>query len=84
MLLGAHPLLKGNKDGIAGVNVDAVGVVTSIQRSTGEVIRKTEGTHVGAFLTILLYPAFGFLIPWGVLRILTWVVSGFSSPPAPL
>jgi hypothetical protein len=30
-----------------------------------------------AYLIPLLYPVLGFLLPWGVVRVLTWVGAGF-------
>jgi hypothetical protein len=33
-----------------------------------------------AYLIPLLYPILGFLLPWGSIRLLTWVGSGFVDP----
>ena len=79
-LLNAHPLLKGNSDGINKVHVDAAKLVTSIDLSTGEWVPRVDSPHLTAYLLLLLYPVIGFLLPWGGIRILTWVGIGFAAP----
>ena len=79
-LLPANPLLRGNRDGINTVNVDPARMVSSIELSTGELITRTEAPHLSAYLLLLLYPVLGFLLPWGGIRILTWVGIGFAAP----
>jgi hypothetical protein len=74
-------------EGIQAVNVDGTGVVTSIQLTTGEWVHrepqtaKTRLTFLGHLLLLLLYPALGFLVPWGTIRTSAWVATGFSRPP---
>jgi hypothetical protein len=79
-LLPANPLLRGNRDGINTVHVDPARMVSSIELSTGELITRTEAPHLSAYLLLLLYPVLGFLLPWGGIRILTWVGIGFAAP----
>ena len=78
-LLEAHPLLKGNTNGIIGLHVDAAGIVTWINLSTGESVARTEPPAPKAYV-FLLYPLLGFLIPWGAVRVLIWVGGGFFAP----
>ena len=64
-------------DGIDQVTVDQAGLITSIYLSTGESVERTDAPHIWAFLPLLFYPALGFLIPWGAVRVITWVGGGF-------
>jgi hypothetical protein len=68
-------------EGIAGVWVDKGGLVTLIEPSTGTPVEKTESLPFKAWYGILLYPILGFLLPWGGIRVLTWVGTGFSDAP---
>jgi hypothetical protein len=76
-----HPLLKGNKDRIDEVHFATGGSVASIHLSTGESVERTDAPHLWPFLALLVYPTLGFLIPWGSVRLLIWVGSGFLSRP---
>jgi len=64
-------------EGIRQVIVDKAGVVSSIELSTGESVQRVEPPALRAYLIPLLYPVLGFLLPWGGVRVLTWVGSGF-------
>jgi hypothetical protein len=66
-----------NLDGIKLVAVDEAGLVSWIELSTGESVQRTEAPHIKAYVTVLLYPILGFLLPWSGMRTLTWVGSGF-------
>jgi hypothetical protein len=72
-----HPLLIDNHDGISGVHLDAARTVVAIELSTGESIHRVEAPPLRAYLPIIGCPILGFLLPWGTIRILTWVGSGF-------
>ena len=76
-LLQVHPRLKGNADGIAKVHFDASQRVASIELTTGEPVPRTEDPKLRAYFALLAYPVFGFLLPWGGIRVFTWVGSGF-------
>jgi hypothetical protein len=80
-LLEAHPLLKGNPDGIAKIQFDDGQRVTSIELSTGESAHRTDAPKASACLMLFAYPVLGFLLPWGGVRVLTWAGSGFFEPP---
>lgn len=73
-------------DGIQKVDADKGGVITAIQLSSGEWVHREPQTlkarlaFYGRLLLLLCYPLIGFLLPWGTIRTLAWVVSGFSTP----
>lgn len=69
-----------NPDGIKEVTVNGSKLVSSIELSTGELVPRAESPHLTAYLLLLLYPVIGFLLPWGCIRILTWVGTGFVAP----
>jgi hypothetical protein len=77
--------VKGT-DGIQTVNADKSGVISSIQLTTGEWVRRGAKTLKArlAFIASLLlpfcYPVIGFLVPWGTIRVFVWVAGGFSAP----
>lgn len=64
-------------DGIKQVTVDKAGVVVSIELSKGESVQSVEPPAMKAYAVPLLYPILGFLLPWGGIRLLVWVGSGF-------
>ena len=66
-----------NLGGIRRVIVDRAGDASSIELSSGETVQRAEAPRVRAYLILLLYPVLGFLLPWGIVRVLTWVGSGF-------
>jgi hypothetical protein len=80
-LLNSHSLLKGNRDRITSVHLYAADTVLGIQLSTGESIERVEAPRLTAYLAILIYPVLGFLIPFGCIRVLSWVGAGFVAPP---
>ena len=68
-----------NLNGFKEVLVDKSGQIFSIVLSTGESIPKTEPPTLMAFMALLLYPLGGFLVPWGAIRVIAWLVAGFLS-----
>lgn len=75
---GQHVLVR--LDGVDQVTVDKTGLITSIDLSTGESVEKTDAPHIWAFLPLLLLPAIGFLVPWGLVRVMAWIAVGFFAP----
>ena len=73
-------LVSVGLDGIKQVAVDRAGLVFSIETSNGTWVDRTDAPALRAYLIPLLYPILGFLLPWGGIRILTWVGSGFDEP----
>ena len=80
--LGSQPTgwVAVNLDGIKTAAVDKAGLVSSIELSTGELVQRVDPPALKAYLIPLLYPVLGFLLPWGGIRVLTWVGSGFVAP----
>jgi hypothetical protein len=76
---GATPMyiLLVNRDGIKEVGIGEDGLVHSVELSTGETVISVDPPPLKAYLVPLLYPILGFLLPWGAIRVLTWVASGF-------
>jgi hypothetical protein len=66
-------------DGIKEVTVDKAGQVSSIELLTGESVPRAERPPLRSYAALLLYPVIGFLVPWGIVRILYWVSAGFLS-----
>jgi hypothetical protein len=74
-------------DGIKVVNADKNRAISSIELTTGERISREPDTFK-AYLALaaplilpFCYPVIGFLVPWGTIRALVWVGSGFFAPP---
>ncbi len=39
----------------------------------------TDAPALSAYLLLFAFPVFGFLLPWSVIRAVSWVVNGFSN-----
>ena len=74
-------IIEVNLEGIKRVLTDKTGMVSSIELLTGETVRRTEPPTLQAYLAPLFFPVIGFLLPWGAVRVLTWVGIGFLEPP---
>jgi hypothetical protein len=73
-------LVSVGLDGIKQVAVDKAGLVFSIEPSDGAWVDRTDAPALIAYIMPLLCPVFGFLLPWGGIRVLTWVGTGFFAP----
>ena len=76
-ILPASALLKGNRDGINSIQFDLSKKTLAIGFTTGEWVYRTEAPKFSAYLVLLAFPAFGFLLPWAAVRLVTWVGTGF-------
>ena len=66
--------------GIDGALVDtATWTVSEISLLNGEVVRNDVNHPFYAYVGLLFYPAFGFLIPWLAVRGVAWVWAGFAT-----
>jgi hypothetical protein len=65
-------------DGIKAVIVDKAGLVSRIELSTGESVVRIKGPSFWEGFVVFLFPILGFLIPFGAVRLLAWVGSGFA------
>jgi hypothetical protein len=67
-------------EGIDGALVDtATWTVSEISLLNGEVVRNDVNHPFYAYVGLLFYPAFGFLIPWLAVRGVAWVWAGFAT-----
>jgi hypothetical protein len=70
-------LITANSDGIKSVTASRAGDIASIELDSGVSVAPTEPPRLMAYLLVLAYPLFGFLLPWGAVRVLAWVGRGF-------
>jgi hypothetical protein len=54
--------------------------VESIVTEDGQTLYPTPAPSVWLYLLVALFPVLGFLIPWGAIRAIEWVVAGFVQP----
>jgi hypothetical protein len=72
-----HPVpISVNLEGIREVAAEKTGVISSIELATGESVQRTVAPRVTAYFRLLLYPLFGFMLPWATFRALAWVARG--------
>jgi hypothetical protein len=76
---------KVNRGGIASIHFQAspscakgtASEVAMIETDDGEKIYKTDPPALWSYVFLGIFPAGGFLIPWGVLRTAAWIGQGF-------
>ena len=74
----AYVEIQGHPQGIRQVWVDEKGEIAWFEMDDGRTIMRTSGPT--SLFWYLLYPpiiAVGFVVPWGAVRLVTWIVSGF-------
>jgi hypothetical protein len=77
-IANAYIDLPDNPQGIKSVWANEKSEVSSLTRADGTEISGTNGPR--SLFWFLLYPpimAVGFVVPWGAVRLVTWIVSGF-------
>ncbi len=70
---------ESNSDGIRTVHFED-SEIAAIKTSDGDIFYPTAATSAWLLLLIVLYPILGFLIPWGAVRAIGWVLAGFFQP----
>jgi hypothetical protein len=81
-----QPYAEINKDGIKTIFWDKDHVwndasgVYSIETDTGQTLYPTPAPSAWLYFLAVLFPIFGFFIPWGVVRSVGWVGAGFVQP----
>jgi len=55
--------------------------VIEIETEDGKAVHPTDPPPLWTNLQAPVFPILGFLLPWGAIRVLTWVVTGFFTPP---
>jgi len=66
-----------NKGGVGTINWGTNYSVASIVTEDGQTLSPTPSPAAWQYLSIVLCPIFGFLIPWGAVRAIGWVGAGF-------
>jgi hypothetical protein len=88
-LCGAEGGWKVNKNGIAAIYFKSHGCadtkpiaagISMIETDDGEAVYRTDPPGFLSYFLILVLPVLGFVLPWGAVRVLTWVGSGFVEP----
>ncbi len=74
------PISNVNKSGIQTISWSRKLSVESIKIENGQTLYPTPSPAAWTYVLIALLPVFGFLIPWGAIRAVGWVVSGFVQP----
>jgi hypothetical protein len=65
--------------GVERFTIDSsTGSITSIELSTGELLQNTKKPSRVNYLILPGYLVIGFLVPWCTIRILAWIIAGFS------
>lgn len=68
-------------DGIKDASINSItGHVQAIGLLTGETVHDAEVATLPGYAEALAIPVLGFLIPWGTIRVLTWLIVGFTQP----
>jgi hypothetical protein len=72
-----------NAGGVKNVYWAQGGEVSSIETEDGQTLYPTPAPSAWMYLLIAILPLLGFLIPWGIIRAIGWVGTGFSEPNQP-
>lgn len=67
--------------GIKEMSFDADGSIADIDPVVGARVSNPDFSPIKNLGIVLLLPLSGFLLPWGLMRTLTWVVVGFVDRP---
>jgi hypothetical protein len=70
-----------SKGGIETINWSHDYGVASIETDDGQTLYPTAAPSAWLYLLIALLPLFGFIIPWGVVRVIGWTLAGFVASP---
>jgi hypothetical protein len=70
-----------NKGGIKAIHWTKTLGVESIETDDGQILYPTPAPSAWLYLSIALFPALGFFIPWGAVRAIGWVGAGFVASP---
>jgi hypothetical protein len=62
---------------IEQVQMDKDGFIVWIEGTDGDVVRRPVPPDRHAYFVPALYPVLGFLLPWGVVKVVTWIADGF-------
>jgi len=71
------PTSAVNKGGIKAIHWSRVLSVESIETEDGKTLYPTPSPSLRPYLLAIVFPVFGFVIPWASARALAWVGVGF-------
>jgi hypothetical protein len=69
-----------DKDGIKTIHWTANADIESIETQDGQTHYPTPAPSAWLYLLVAIFPIAGFFIPWGAVRAIGWVVTGFVQP----
>jgi hypothetical protein len=69
--------LEVKTDRIEEVEVNQTGGVIRLKLENGNMVENTPVPATASYVEVALIPLVGFLIPWGVIRLITWIALGF-------
>lgn len=67
-----------DKDGISSIRFYGSGSVYSIELANHESIQDEQLPTSFDYFALILYPAIGFSVPWGLFKLFAWIISGFT------
>ncbi|HEY4356164.1 MAG TPA: hypothetical protein VGN16_10490 [Acidobacteriaceae bacterium] len=68
------------KDGIESIHWTRDSAIGFIVVDDGHFLFPTPAPSAREYLLVVLFPVVGFFIPWGIIRAIGWVGSGFFQP----
>jgi hypothetical protein len=71
-----------NKGGIKAIRWGKDYGVETIETDDGQTLYPTPAPAAWGYLLVSLFPILGFIIPWGAVRAIGWVIAGFVQPPS--
>lgn len=76
-LSGASEGWKMNRDGIKTLTFLSDGTLYTIEKQDGVKLYDRTSPSIAEYLFVLPWPLIGFALPWGILTLVSWVISGF-------
>lgn len=73
----ARQTLSIGSEGIQNVEVDQTGAFVSVGLIDGTTLYPSTEPAVLDYAEALSFPLFGFVVPWGSVRLLAWIGTGF-------
>jgi hypothetical protein len=73
-----------NDDGIKAIHFDGIqpipdaAHISYIETSEGHIVYRSASPQFWSYLPAIGLPFLGFLLPWGLIRTLTWIGTGFA------
>jgi hypothetical protein len=54
--------------------------ISTIETGSGTLLYRPSPPNKGQYFAALSAPIVGFLLPWGIVRLVAWIVEGFATP----